>query len=93
MYEYVCHDGKGNAKERTKHESSRAEADHKKRTMGEQNKVYHTTMYVRAAQAQHTKGVRRFLAAQTGLDTACYALRRSFPPIVSPQVEVGRVRF
>jgi hypothetical protein len=72
---------------------SRAEADHKKRTMGEQNNVYHTTMYVQAAQAQHTKGVRRFLVAQTGLDTACYALRRSFPPIVSPQVEVGRVRF
>jgi hypothetical protein len=47
---------------------------HKRRTTGEQNKVYCTTMYVRSVQAQHTKGVRRFVTAQTGLDKACYGV-------------------
>ena len=50
------------------------------RTTGEQNKVCRTTMYVQAAQAQHTKGVRRFLVAQTGLDNACYAVGAVFRP-------------
>ncbi len=58
--------------------------------MGEQNIVFHTDMYIQAVQEQQTKGIRAFLEAKTGLDSACYDIWlgfRTFPTL--PALSAG----